>query len=104
MPVPGLRAVRKRLRGRVPGGAAMAVLLLPPVDDGIVVVMGDQRGAGRDGLPAEERRRAVLAAFIGAGVLEMPGRSEEVARAYREQHPDRADSLDDLLATLGYRG
>jgi hypothetical protein len=119
----------------------------------MVVVMGDECGAGRDDLPAEERRRAALVAFLGAGlpsapsvallvqalagarravaarqargepvdqwlagevrlrgirenaavlaVLEMPGHREGVARAYREQHPDRAGALDGLLAVLG---
>lgn len=101
-----------------------------------------------DGLPAEERRRATLIAFIGAGlpsapctallvaaladarravamhqarglaidqwlagevrlrgirenaavlaVLEIPGRRDEIAEAYRQQ-PDRAGALNDLL-------
>ena len=85
----------------------------------MVAVIDDQHGVGRNDLSAEERRRAVLAAFIGAGVpsppstallvqglagevrlrgirenaavlavLEMPGRRNEIARAYREQHSD----------------
>jgi hypothetical protein len=120
----------------------------------MVAVTDDQHSVGRDGLPAEERRRAVLAAFIGAGVpsppstallvqalagarravamhqarglaidqwlagevclrgirenaavlavLEMPGRRDEIAQAYRQQHPDRAGALNDLLAVLDY--
>ena len=110
-------------------------------------------GAERGDLLAEERRRAAVAAFIGAGmrsppskallvaalagarravamhqarglaldqwlagevrlrgirenaavlaVLEMPGRREEIAQAYRRRHPDRAGALNDLLAVLG---
>jgi hypothetical protein len=118
----------------------------------MIAVMEDQCGVGRDDLAAEERRRVVVAAFIGAGVpsppstallvqalagarravamysarglavdqwlagevrlrgirenaavlavLEMPERREEVAQAYREQHPNRAGALNDLLAVL----
>jgi hypothetical protein len=120
----------------------------------MVAVMDDQHGVGRDDLPAEERRRVILAAFIGAGVpsppstallvqalagarravgmhqarglaidqwlagevclrgirenaavlavLEVPGRRDEIAQAYRQQHPDRAGALNDLLAVLDY--
>jgi hypothetical protein len=119
----------------------------------MIVVMEDRHGVGRDDLSAEERRRVVVVAFIGAGVpsppstallvqalagarravamhqarglaidqwlagevrlrgirenaavlavLEVPGRREEIAREYREQHPDRAGVLNDLLAVLG---
>jgi hypothetical protein len=35
-------------------------------------------------------------------VLEMPGRRDEIAQAYRQQHPDRAGALNDLLAVLDY--
>jgi hypothetical protein len=121
-------------------------------EDEIVAVMSGRRGVERGDLPAEERRRAALIAFLGAGmpsppstallvealadarraiamhqarglaidqwlggevrlrgirdnaavlaVLEMPGRREEIARAYRRQHPDRAGALNDLLAVL----
>ena len=119
--------------------------------------MDGQRGAERGDLPSEERRRAALVAFIGAGmpspppstallvaalagarravamhqacglavdewlagevrlrgirenaailaVLEMPGRREEIAQAYRRQHPDRVGTLSDLLAVLDLPG
>lgn len=121
-------------------------------EDEIVAVMSGRRSVERGDLPAEERRRAALIAFLGAGmpsppstallvealagarraiamhqarglaidhwlggevrlrgirdnaavlaVLEMPGRREEIARAYRRQHPDRAGALNDLLAVL----
>jgi hypothetical protein len=84
----------------------------------------DDRGCGEAGTPAEERRRAALTAFLGAGlhsppskalivevlaavlaVLELlPGRRAEAARAYRCEHPDRAGVLGDLLAVLDQPG
>jgi hypothetical protein len=121
-------------------------------EDEIGAVMDGQGGVERGDLSAEKRRRAALAAFLGAGVpsppstavlvevlagarraiamrqargpaidqwlagevrlrgigenaavlavLEMPGRREEIAQAYRRQHPDRAGALNDLLAVL----
>jgi len=33
-------------------------------------------------------------------VLEIPGRREETARACRQEHPDRAGVLSELLAVL----
>lgn len=38
------------------------------VEDEIVAVMDGQCGAERGELPAEERRRAALIAFLGAGM------------------------------------
>ena len=55
----------------------------------------DQWLAGEVCLRGIRENAAVLA------VLEMPGRGEEVAQAYRQQHPDRAGALNVLLAVLG---
>jgi hypothetical protein len=147
-------AVQARIQGlnywgfcRCPDGNCFVLR----VGDEIVAVMD---GAERVDLAAEERRRAALIAFIGAGmpsppatavlvaalagarravamhqarglaidrwlageirlrgirgnaavlaVLEMPARREEVARAYSQQHPDRAGALHDLLAVLDW--
>jgi hypothetical protein len=35
-------------------------------------------------------------------VLEILGRRDEIAQAYREQHPDRAGAMNGLLAVLDY--
>jgi hypothetical protein len=130
----------------------MGSCLVLTAEDEIVAVMDSQRRVDGGDLPAEERRRAALIVFIGAGipwppstalivaaladarravakrqarglavdqwlagevrlrgirenaavlaVLEMPGRRAEIAAAYRQQHPDRAGALDDLLAVL----
>jgi hypothetical protein len=126
--------------------------LVLTAEDEIVAVMDSQRCVDGGDLPAEDRRRAALIAFIGAGmpsspstalmvaaladarravavhqarglavgqwlagevrlrgirenvavlaVLDMHGRRAEIAEAYRQQHPDRAGALNDLLAVL----
>lgn len=65
------------------------------------VAMHQERGlavdrwlAGEVGLRGIRENAAVLA------VLEMPGRREEIAQAYRQRHPGRAAALSALLAVL----
>src|SRR5215470_18212022 len=49
-------------------------------------------------LAGEVRLRGIRENAAVLAVLEMPGRRETVAQVYRQQHPDRAGALDDLLA------
>jgi hypothetical protein len=50
-------------------------------------------------LAGEVRLRGIRENAAVWAVLEMPGRREETARAYRQQRPDRAGALNDLLAS-----
>jgi hypothetical protein len=51
-------------------------------------------------LAAEVRVRGIRENAAVLAVLEMPGWRDETARAYRQEHPDRADVLSELLAVL----
>jgi hypothetical protein len=51
-------------------------------------------------LDSERRLRGVRENAAVMAVLEMHGRREKVAQAYREQYPDRAGVLSDLLTVL----
>jgi hypothetical protein len=56
-------------------------------------------------LAGEVRLRGIRENAAVLAVLELlPGRREEVARAYRREHPDRAGVLSDLLAVLDQPG
>jgi hypothetical protein len=54
-------------------------------------------------LAGEVRLRGIRENAAVLAVLEMPGRGEETARAYRQAHPDRAGVLSGLLEVLGYQ-
>lgn len=65
------------------------------------VAMHQARGLAIDQwLAGEVRLRGIRENAAVVAVLEMPGRREEAAQAYRQQHPDRAGALNDLLAVL----
>lgn len=65
------------------------------------VAMHQARGLTVDRwLAGEVRLRGIRENAAVLAVLEMPGRREEVAQAYRQQHPDREGALNDLLAVL----
>jgi hypothetical protein len=51
-------------------------------------------------LAGEVRLRGIRENAAVLAVLELPGRREEAARAYRHEHPDRAGVLSDLLAVF----
>jgi hypothetical protein len=56
-------------------------------------------------LAGEVRLRGIRENAAVLAVLELlPGRREEIARAYRLDHPDRAGALSDLLAVLDPAG
>jgi hypothetical protein len=66
------------------------------------VTVHQQRGLAIDQwLAGEARLRGTRENAAVLAVLETPGLREETARAYRQQHPDRAGVLNDLLAALG---
>jgi hypothetical protein len=65
------------------------------------VAMQQARGLPVDGWLAEEvRLRGIRENAAVLAVLELPGRREEAAQAYRQQHPDRAGVLSALLEVL----
>ncbi len=65
------------------------------------VAMHQAGGLGVDQwLAGEIRLRGIRENAAVLAVLEMPGRRKEVARAYRQHHPDRAGALNDVLAVL----
>lgn len=65
------------------------------------VAMHQARGLAIDGwLASEVRLRGIRENAAVLAVLELPGRRDETARAYRQQHPDRAGVLSELLAVL----
>jgi len=49
-------------------------------------------------LAGEVRMRGIMENAAVLAVLELPRRREETAQAYRQEHPDRAGALRDLLA------
>jgi hypothetical protein len=51
-------------------------------------------------LAGEVRLRGIRENAAVLAVLEIPERREETAQAYRQDHPDRAAALNDLLAVL----
>jgi hypothetical protein len=72
-------------------------------EDEIVAVMDGQRGVERGDLSAEERRRAALVGFIGAGMRSPPSTAllvEVLAGARRAiaMHQARGQALDQWLA------
>ena|SRR5258708_4704266 len=59
-----------------------------------VVAVHQARGLAVDEwLAGEVRLRGIRENAAVVAVLEMPGRGEETARAYRQEHPGRADVL-----------
>jgi hypothetical protein len=54
-------------------------------------------------LAGEVRVRGIRENAAVLAMLELPGRREETARVYRDEHPDRAGVLADLLAIIGQR-
>jgi hypothetical protein len=51
-------------------------------------------------LASEVRMRGVRENAAVLAVLELPARRAEVAAAYRREHPDRATTLDAVMAIL----
>ena len=81
----------------------MGNCLVLTAEDEIVAVMDGQRGVGGGDLPAEERRRAALIAFIGAGMPSPPSTALMVAaladaRRVVAMHQARGLAVDQWLA------
>ena len=53
-------------------------------------------------LASEIRQRGIRENAAVLAVLETPAHRAETAQNYREQHPDRSASLNDLLAVLDH--
>jgi hypothetical protein len=85
----------------VPSPPSAALLVAALAGARRAVAMHQARGLAIDGwLAGEIRLRGVRENAAVLAVLEMPGRRAETARAYRQQHPDRTDALNDLLVVL----
>jgi hypothetical protein len=79
-----------------------ALLVAALADARRAVAVRQARGRAIDQwLASEIRLRGIRENAAVLAVLEMRGQRDEIARAYRRQHPDRAGVLDDLLAVLG---
>jgi hypothetical protein len=78
-----------------------ALLLSALADARRSVAMHQARGQPVDGwLAGEVRLRGIRENAAVLAVLELPERREEAAQAYRQQHPDRAGVLSQLLEVL----
>ena len=82
----------------------------PPSTALLVTALANARGSvamhQARGLPVDEwlagevRLRGIRENAAVLAVLELPGRREEAAQAYRQQHRDRAGVLSELLDAL----
>jgi hypothetical protein len=85
----------------IPGPPSSALLVQALANARRAVAMHQQRGLAIDQwLAGEIRQRGIKENASVLAVLEIPGRRDEIAAAYRQQHPDRTGALNDLLAVL----
>lgn len=105
----GDRAAEERRRAALiafvgtgmPSPPSTALLVAALADARRAVAMHQARGLAVDQwLAGEVRLRGIRENAAVLAALEMSGQREEFARAYRQDHPDRAGALNDLLAVL----
>jgi hypothetical protein len=89
------------MRAGIPCPPSTALLVEALAGARHAVAMHQARGLAIDRwLAGEVCLRGIRENAAVLAVLEMPRWREEAAQAYRQQHPDRAGALNDLLAVL----
>jgi hypothetical protein len=91
------------LSAGMPAPPSTALLVQALADARRAVAAHEQRRLPIDQwLASEIRMRGIRENAAVLAVLETPGRREETANAYCQQHPDRTSALNDLLAMLDH--